>query len=82
MLKPYRPSNGTEGVDFMERWCFRCKRDAAFQADHDAEGCPILSDSFIKEVPEWVYDPETYFKTGEGEGAPRCTAFEPKEPAK
>jgi hypothetical protein len=24
----YRPSSGTEGIDFQEAWCSKCKRDA------------------------------------------------------
>ena len=76
MTRPYRPSNGTEGTEFICTWCEKCKRDAAARDGRPEDGCQILSDSFFKEVHEWVYDPDTYFKDWKT-GAPRCTAFEP-----
>lgn len=77
-LYPYRPSNGIEGDMFMERFCYRCKRDAAFQKSGDGEdGCQIIlgTMSFYTdnaEFPrEWVSDDNV------GLVNPRCTAFEP-----
>lgn len=61
----YRPSNGTEGEMFMERWCYDCKKDE----NHD---CPILGSTFFLDVEdpgyptEWQYGPD---------GQPKCTAF-------
>ena len=70
--KAYCPSNGTEGMMFMETYCFRCQRDAAFQADQ-GEGCPIISRTMLysigdPEYPvEWTHGPD---------GMPTCTVFE------
>lgn len=76
--KPYRPANGTEGEYFMERFCYRCKRDAEFQRTQDGEdGCPIILASMTYDVndpeypKEWVTT-EDYPLGGAGE----CTAFE------
>ena len=78
----YQPSSGMEGMDFMEVFCFRCKRDAAYQLyaagrGPEAEGCDILSRTMLyspykleerdKYPKEWNYGPD----------GPRCTAFEP-----
>lgn len=72
MADPYRPSNGTEGADFMDEWCNRCARDAAFREDPDnCDGCSIAAATFAFEIDhpeypkEWITD----------EKGPRCTAF-------
>lgn len=70
----YRPSNGTAGMDFDDRWCSRCARDAAWRADENEEPCDILSRTFVHKVDdpeypaEWTYD---------AAGRPCCTAFVP-----
>ena len=56
---PYRPSNGTEGMIFMEAFCDRCA------VNHDGD-CEILAASFMGQVPEWLHDEH---------GLPCCTAF-------
>lgn len=71
----YRPSSGTEGADFQDRWCCRCEMDAKFQANPDAaDGCPIVAATFVYDVTDPNYPKEwTYDKKGE----PCCTAFVP-----
>jgi hypothetical protein len=71
--EPYRPGSGTEGMAFDDKWCSHCARDAKFrETDDGADGCQILSASFLYEKTdpnypkEWVYDRE---------GTPCCTAF-------
>ena len=71
MSRPYRPSNGTEGMDFMEEWCFRCKREPE---DPTVPGCPILSDTFFYEKSDPRY-PKEWVRDEQG---PRCTAFDAK----
>ena len=67
--KPYRPSNGTEGEVFQERFCEQCIHD-----DYDnAKYCEILSRSMAFGVDEPDY-PEEW--THDSEGRPMCTAFE------
>jgi hypothetical protein len=68
-IRPYRPSNGTEGEIFMEQWCERCQHD-----DQEFEEyCPIVADTMAfdigdKDYPkEWIYKP--------GTDIPICTNF-------
>jgi hypothetical protein len=61
--KPYRPSNGTEGMIFEERFC-----------DHCTKGfdCQIFINAFLFDIgdadypEEWIYDQD---------GRPTCTAW-------
>jgi hypothetical protein len=61
----YRPSNGSEGIDFQSLWCDQCTRDNVGQ-------CKILTASIghgindPKYPVEWTYD---------ADGQPYCTAF-------
>lgn len=72
--KPYRPSNGTEGDMFKERFCAQCKHD---DEDNPGLGCEeIAMYTFILNLddrdypPEWVHDEE---------GRPTCTKFERRD---
>jgi hypothetical protein len=86
VTKPYRPSNGEEGLMFQEAWCDRCMRDRAFrESDGNAEGCSILSSSMLYETDdpkypkEWVWEPAALQRDGGltiGPSGARCTAFE------
>jgi hypothetical protein len=86
MSKPYRPSNGTEGLMFQEQWCWRCVRDQAARDGRPEDGCSILADTMFYEKTdprypkEWVWDAEQLKRDGSlqigGEGGARCTAFE------
>lgn len=69
----------------MECFCFRCERDAEFQAamakgEESDKGCPILANSFVyalddpKYPKEWVRDEDSDISLIGGNGA-RCTAF-------
>lgn len=61
-MKPYLPSNGTEGEIFNEKFCYRCERGR-----EDARGpCPIWGKAMCGDQPkEWVQDDD----------GPRCTEF-------
>ncbi len=72
---PYRPSSGCEGMDFMERWCGRCWRDAAFQAG-EGDSCEIAANTMAFDVDDPDYPKEWVTDATLG---PRCTAFEPIE---
>ena len=65
----YRPSNGTEGMMFIERWCDNCIKDN----QEEEIFCPVLGKSFMGNVPEWIFDDE---------GIPKCTAYTETEPFK
>lgn len=80
--QPYRPSTGTEGAAFQERWCDQCARDAAFRDDPDfGTGCQIVADTFALDITNPKYPKEWVF---DREGRPCCTAFttDPKCPVR
>lgn len=71
--RKYRPSNGTEGMMFMEAWCEHCAKFLEAEAGA-GQDCDIVTRTFWldekdKDYPaEWTYN----------EGQPCCTAFEDK----
>lgn len=69
----YQPSNGTEGMIFIDAWCSHCARDkaereGAYVEDcDDTELCPIIARSMADGgCEEWVYG---------SDGQPRCTEY-------
>lgn len=67
-LYPYRPSNGTEGVMFMGRFCLKCKKDT--------DTCDIIFASECHDTTDPEYPPEWVSDDNIGLVNPRCTAFE------
>ena len=65
MNKKYRPSNGTEGEDFMEEFCFCCA--------NDMDTCSILLDTELYNVDNAGYPEEWQYDDND---QPVCTAFE------
>ena len=63
-MKPYRPSNGTEGYAFIESNCANCERDK----DQD---CPILAASLACDIDDPGYPKEWVY----GDEGAQCTAF-------
>ena len=59
-IKKYTPSNGTEGMIFMSRWCDKCSKE---------KRCPILTDKLLNGYDsnrlEWIYENNN----------PICTSF-------
>lgn len=73
MGEKYRPANGTEGIDFYNRFCDHCQKDRAHREDPDgADGCPILAATFRFEVDDPSYPAEWIWR----EGDTLCTAYE------
>lgn len=72
MMHKYRPACGTEGADFIDHWCGRCKRDKAFRND-EGDSCPIVANSFIFDVDDPRYPSEWQY---DDKGHPICAAFE------
>ena len=72
MTQPYRPSNGTEGLDFTARFCDRCTK-----GPDDEKDCDILARSFWHNIDEPEY-PTEWIVDDDGLSSPRCTAFERK----
>ena len=72
MSRPYCPSNGADGIDFMAAWCDRCEQQPEDQQDG---GCQILMRTMIYSVNDPNYPPEWI----EDEDGPRCTAYQDRE---
>ncbi|QTN41674.1 hypothetical protein [Marinobacter salsuginis] len=68
----YRPSNGTEGAIFQERFCDRCAHDDYDMETGEGTSCDILMRTMIHGVDEPEYPEEWQQEPGE---VPRCTAF-------
>jgi len=66
-MKHYFPSNGTEGMVFMEMHCQFCTKDSQLRGGKTY--CSILSGSMIKGSPvkQWIHDES---------GHPTCTSFQ------
>ena len=72
--RSYRPSNGTEGIAFMEQFCFECEHDRKYQETQDGEdGCKILAASMIYDFGSPRY-PKEWIADDEDGGC--CTAYE------
>ena len=48
-MAQYYPCSGTEGADFISKWCARCRLDAN-------DDCAILASSFCGPVDPWIYE--------------------------
>lgn len=64
-MKLYRPSNGTEGMYFIDDWCFKCERDKD-------EDCPLLAASLAYAIDEPEYPQEWHY---DDKGEPICSEF-------
>lgn len=88
--RPYRPSNGTEGMIFEDRFCDRCKREAKYRRTQDgADGCRIATMAHTFDIGAPEYPKEWVVSLGDTtDMTARCTAFqfddpgEPRRPRK
>lgn len=71
-MKPYRPSTGTEGADFMDHFCGNCIHDEEYR-ETGFGGCKIAADSLAFNVGDPEYPKEWVI----GADGPICTAFCP-----
>lgn len=73
MDKRYRPGNGTEGENFMHRFCYRCIQEKHTHTGVDGDKqCPLIDASMSYSVDDDKYPSEwTYDDNGE----PVCTTF-------
>lgn len=84
--KPYRPSNGEDGRQFMRNWCDMCVHDHAAHMSEDGSGCVLIVNAMLFRVGEEGYPEEWRYLTaaqvdeltyGTGNVAmPGCTKFE------
>jgi len=71
-VRKYKPSNGTDGMIFQDKFCDRCK----FRTEEILGDCEIdlMAMSFEINDPkypkEWIYDKN---------GNPTCTKFEKRK---
>ena len=77
-MKPYKPSNGTEGIIFQEQFCDRCLHNQDID-DECGVGCPILIATFFASIGAPSY-PNQWVEDDNGSN-PRCLAHNPA-PAK
>lgn len=66
-MAKYRPSNGTEGMEFESKWCDRCALNT--------EDCSIIFLSMAFDIEDVEY-PDELQTTDQG---PVCTAFITKD---
>ena len=56
----YMPSNGTEGMGFMEHYCGNCIHEKFMHTNRDGDKqCEVLNRCFFNAPdpqPEWIYD--------------------------
>lgn len=69
-------SNNSEYEIWAERWCYRCKVDAAFQRDETLEGCPLLTVAVMGRTPKEFVDA---VDPREAQGDYECTEFVPDD---
>lgn len=71
--KPYRPSNGTEGMQFQSAFCDNCHYDGNVE---NGKGCLILAKTMIFQLEDPEY-PKEWVKNELLEA--RCTKFKSRE---
>jgi hypothetical protein len=64
-IRPYRPSNGTEGMIFMEEWCDTCAKE------NGDRHCSILGKSMFLFTTDKGYPKELIYNH---DGSPVCLA--------
>ena len=70
-MRPYRPSNGSEGEWFTDKFCDQCLKDKEWR-EKEKNPCDILGRSMAFNTREEQYPKEWIY--GEN-GSPTCTAF-------
>lgn len=68
-MKKYKPSNGTEGLMFLDQHCCRCIHDN--NADPHERKCDILTRTLLHDLSDPEY-PKEWCYVG---GKPTCTAW-------
>ena len=95
-MKPYVPSNGTEGMVFYDQWCSRCKSagygelEQAWQECEEGIGPAPKAHEYGQGCPilcrTLIYDvghklyPTEWVVDDDGFSNPRCTAFSDEDP--
>jgi hypothetical protein len=69
-MKPYAPSNSTEGMQFEAEFCDKCWHDRIFR-EKQIGGCEIIARAMVFDVDHENYPTEWIQKLS----GPECTAF-------
>lgn len=69
----WRPANGTEGIMFMEQFCYRCSED-----DGEDKLCEICTNTMIYDTKDDEYPKEWQYGN---DGQPICAAFKAQQVA-
>ena len=73
MSRKYQPSNGTEGMMFMENYCEQCLHEKWIHTQNDNDlKCEILSNTMIYTIKDKEYPSEWIYNENE---KPTCTKF-------
>lgn len=78
-MKKYRPSNGSEGCWFEEKFCDKCSKETWNPETDKGLKCPILDGMILYDVDHNKYPVELIYDEN---NAPTCTAFELPKPYK
>lgn len=70
-MKSYRPSNGTEGMSFIERQCGDCVHDKE-QRETGENGCSIIAAAMAFDIEDAEYPKEWVIDKDYG---PMCTNY-------
>lgn len=73
MSKPYRPSNGTEGMIFESKFCNNCKN---YLDEFDELKCPIWLNAGLFDIGDDDYPVELIYEDENNIYSGTCTAFE------
>jgi len=74
-MKPFYPSNSTEGIQFDSLWCEKCDRDRAYREDPLKEkSCRYLRDAMIYDCKTEGYKHQWFYDKSD---QPFCAAFIP-----
>ena len=81
-VRLYRPSSGSEGIDFQSAWCGECKHDKLWNGEavdpdrvSQDDMCQIIGRSMAHSIDEPGY-PQEWVRAQDGR--PMCLAFERK----
>ena len=72
-MRLYRPSNGSEGMSFIETYCATCIHEEWMQTQSDsAKKCGILSRTYLYGIEDSEYPNEWRYVDGQ----PKCIKYE------
>ena len=77
-MESYRPSNGSEGIWFEDKFCQKCAKETWNAETDKGIKCPILDGMLLYGIDEKEYPSELIYE----DKNPTCTAFKLPKPYK